>query len=126
MKSIGNHKFTYTFPKVSDELSFRLTAVDYYSQSYRLAVLFKPELQQMRMTLNYPAYTGKKSETMQGLSDVTVPVGTTIHWQLGTDHTDDVQVKAGNVQQSMNRDGNVFSTPLRFMYMPVPVSAKQH
>jgi len=115
MKSIGNHKFTYTFPKVSDALSFRLTAVDYYSQPYKLSVLFQPELEQMRMTLTYPAYTGKKSETMQGLSDVTVPVGTTIHWELGAAHTDEVQVKAGNVQQPMSRDGKRFSTAVRFM-----------
>lgn len=115
MKPAGNHKFTYTFPKVSDELSFRLTAADYYSQPYSLAVLFQPVLEHMRMTLSYPAYTGKKSETMQGLSDVVIPVGTTIRWELGAAYTDEVLLHAGSVQQPMARNGRQFSTSVRFM-----------
>ncbi|RQO31600.1 hypothetical protein DBR32_06500 [Taibaiella sp. KBW10] len=115
MQASGKNKFTYTFPKVTQDITFRLTAADYYSEAYQLKVFHKPEIQSMRMTLNYPAYTGKKSETLQGLSDVSVPVGTTLAWQLETKHTDEIQVIAGNVNQLLAQNGQRFSSAIRFM-----------
>lgn len=115
MQAIGNNRFSYTFPKVTQDMEFRLTAADYYSQAYHLGVFHNPELQSMRMTLNYPAYTGKKKETLQGLSDVSVPAGTTLEWSLDAAHTDEIQVVAGNVNQLLQRNGNTFNTAIRFM-----------
>lgn len=107
--------YVYTFDKVFKNTKFRLFAADYYTPEYELKVKLKPEMQGMQMTLQYPAYTGKANETLQGLSDLSVPVGTTISWQLKAAHTDAVQIQAGNVQQDFQKNGEKFSGAVKFM-----------
>lgn len=107
--------YTYTFEQVYKDTKFRLYAADYYTEPYVLRVKLKPELQQMQMTLNYPAYTGKTSEVLQGLSDISVPAGTTITWNLQAAHTDGIQVLAGTVNQAFTKSQDNFSASVKFM-----------
>lgn len=107
--------YTYTFEKVYKDTKFRLYAADYYTEPYVLRVKLKPELQQMQMTLNYPAYTGKANEVLQGLSDISVPAGTTITWNLRATHTDGIQVLAGTVSQAFTKTQDKFSASVKFM-----------
>lgn len=107
--------YTYTFEKVYKDTKFRLYAAGYYTEPYILKVKLKPELQQMQMTLNYPAYTGKANEVLQGLSDISVPAGTTITWNLQAAHTDGIQVSAGTVSQAFTKTQDKFSASVKFM-----------
>lgn len=107
--------YTYTFEQVYKDTKFRLYAADYYTEPYALRVKLKPELQQMQMTLNYPAYTGKTTEVLQGLSDISVPAGTTITWNLQAAHTDGIQVLAGTVNQAFTKNQDKFSASVKFM-----------
>lgn len=107
--------YTYTFDKVYKSTKFRLYAADYYTEIYTLRVKLKPELQQMQMTLTYPAYTGKTSEVLQGLSDISVPAGTTITWNLQAAHTDGIRIQTGSIDQAFAQNGNKFSSSVKFM-----------
>lgn len=107
--------YTYTFEKVYKNTRFRLYAAEYYTEPYTLRVKLKPELQQMQMTLNYPAYTGKPNEVLQGLSDISVPAGTTITWNLQAAHTDAIKVLAGSVDQSFVKSQDKFYASVKFI-----------
>lgn len=115
MEQEEKNTYSYTFDKVFKNTSFRLFAADHYTRTYELKIKLKPEMQGMQMTLQYPAYTGRTSEVLQGLSDVSIPAGTTISWQLKTAHTDQVRIIAGNVDQNFRKNGDQFSSSVRFL-----------
>ncbi|HTO15017.1 MAG TPA: hypothetical protein VLZ83_04565 [Edaphocola sp.] len=113
-KDEGN-SYALTLENIYKDTKFRLKGADYYSEQFSLHVQQRPELKGMIMHLQYPAYTGKKTETLQGLSDVSVPVGTTISWKLKAENTDAVSIHAGNVQQNLKLEKGNFTGAIRFL-----------
>ena len=79
-------RFSYTFSKVQRRIPFRLVSGRYRSQEYVLEVDYKPLIADMKTVLHYPAYTGKKTETVTNTLDLNVPQGTRIEWELRIDH----------------------------------------
>lgn len=115
MNSLGENRFSYTFNRVNKPLTFRLTAADFYSDAHTIRVIQKPELQSMKLTLIYPGYTGKKTETFQGLTDVSVPAGTVLQWDLKANYTDQIAINAGAAALNFSKAGDQFKAALRFM-----------
>lgn len=96
MQVLENHHFQYTFRNVTEDVSFRLFAAGYYSQPYTLKVVQKPVLKAFKIAIDYPAYIGKKNEVRSSLGDMTLPVGTTVHWAFVAEHTDEALIKFGD------------------------------
>ncbi len=96
MQPLENHSFQYTFKNVTDPINFRFYGAGYYSGPNTLKVVQRPVLKSFKVQVDYPAYTGKKNETRSSLSDMTVPVGTTVSWALVTDHTDAATIHFGS------------------------------
>ncbi len=115
MNPEGKNSYSFTLENIHKNITFRLKGADYFSESYTLQVKQLPELKDMEMQLFYPAYTGKKAETLQGLTDITIPVGTTIQWRLKAEHTDAVQIHAGNINQNLSIQKGKFTGALKFM-----------
>ncbi len=116
MEVLPNHKFKFTFKNVTANTDFRIFAADFYTKPYSLKVVQRPILKAFKIQINYPAYTGKKSESRTSLSDMVVPVGTSVTWSLTTDHTDDATIQFGNSGAAkMNGSDNKFSYGFRFL-----------
>lgn len=103
MQVLEAHHFQYTFRNVTEDVHFRLFAAGYYSQPYVLKVVQKPVLKAFKVEINYPTYIGRKNEVRNSLSDMTLPVGTSVHWAFIAEHTDKALVKFG--------DGSAISIP---------------
>lgn len=111
-----SNQFSYTFRNVTDVIEFKLYAGGFYSETYKLTVVQKPILSKFNIGLDYPAYTGRKDETIASLGDMTVPVGTTVSWSFVTEHTDKVFVRMGEGDAvDLKKDGNTWSAQFRFM-----------
>lgn len=116
MAANGKNEFTYTFRNVTKTTQFRLYAAGYYSQTYTLQVLQKPILKSFNITLDYPAYTGRQDERVTSLSDITVPAGTSVNWELNTEYTDNATLYLGKeVKLEVTKRKNVFSASHRFL-----------
>ncbi len=116
MQPLENHNFQYTFKNVTSEVHFRIFAADFYSTEYTLKVVQKPVLKSFKVQLNYPAYTGKKSEVRSSLSDMTVPVGTTVNWSFFTEHTDAATIHfGGGIATPLVNSAATYSYQYRFM-----------
>lgn len=116
MSVTGKNKFSYTFRNVTRPVEFRLHAAGFYSQPYTLQVVQKPILAAFNINLNYPAYTGRKSETITSLGDMTIPVGTTVQWSFVAEHTDKVAIRMGGGSDVvLKKDGNNWSSQYRFL-----------
>lgn len=79
--------FSYVFRNVQGEKSFRFFADGFTSKEYILKVLPNPIVLNFDAVLKYPAYTGKKNETVRNTGDLVVPAGTVIDWNFSTRST---------------------------------------
>ncbi len=79
--------FNYIFRNVQGEKTFRFFADGFTSKEYTLKVLPNPIVLKFDAELKYPAYTGKKNETVRNTGDLVVPAGTVINWNFSTRST---------------------------------------
>ncbi|MFI5135648.1 MAG: DUF4175 family protein, partial [Chitinophagales bacterium] len=89
-------EFSYTIVKPQKDVPFFFTANGFRSKDYDLKVLPKPIIVKFDAALDYPAYTGRKNETLQNIGDLNVPEGTKIGWQFFSENTSDVTVRFGD------------------------------
>lgn len=108
--------FTYTFRNTQDDIDFRLFADDFYSDNYKLNVLAKPNLRDFSVALEYPAYLGKKNETLSNAGDLTVPTGTRISWSFNTANVNTLQLAFPDVVMSaIAAEKNRFTVSRKFL-----------
>ncbi|MEQ8925132.1 MAG: DUF4175 family protein [Fulvivirga sp.] len=93
MASVGNGLFQYTFNKIQGSKTIQFEAAGYYSKSFRLDVLNRPDLRAFNIYLDYPNYLNKKSELLSNVGSVQVPEGTQLKWQLSTSFADSVTIQ---------------------------------
>jgi hypothetical protein len=85
--------FKYTFVEMRKDTKFNLTANGVISKNYDIDVLEKPQIADFDINLNYPSYTGRKNESITGIGDLVVPVGTNIDWLFKSINTNVLNVK---------------------------------
>jgi hypothetical protein len=89
-KKISANNFSYIFKGPQQSINFRIVAGNYRSEEYVLQIIPKPIIEEMRMIVDYPSYTGKKQEIISNTFDASVPYGTRITWDLVVRNVDDV------------------------------------
>lgn len=103
-------RFNYTFRNLQNTKKIRLTAGEFSSNTYIIDVKRRPTLLNFDVVLNYPAYIGRRSETISNSGDLTVPVGTTINWKFKTDNASSIQINLGkqniNIRPSTENEFN--------------------
>ena len=108
--------FEYSFRNVTADVNFRLLAAGFYSQPFKLAVVQKPLLKAFKVSFDYPAYTGKKDETLNSLGDMTVPAGTLVSLAFVTEHTDAATIRLGNgASTALPKQAGLFGAQYRFL-----------
>jgi hypothetical protein len=121
MDAVDKLNYSYTFRKVQKNQRFKFQAVGLYTNEYELVVLPKPIILNFDLELNYPAYTGKKSEVLSNTGDVAVPQGTNVLWKFYTRDTRFVTFKtAKNLQKIKVENSNTITTSARLME-PTPI-----
>ena len=106
MRPLGDGRFAHTFRGVADEVEFALASGDVTSREHTLGVIRTPNLLGFDVALDYPAYTGRRDETLDNLGDLTVPVGTRLKWTFEAEQTDAVELRFGdNPTDTASREG---------------------
>ena len=94
------NKFSFRFSNVQKDTPFRLFSSGVESQEYTLEVLKKPNIASFEVELDYPAYLGRKDETLDNIGDLTVPAGTNINWVFSALHTDELEIAFSDEEES--------------------------
>ena len=116
MQPAADHSFQYTFKNVTDAVNFRFYGAGFYSSTSTLKVVQRPVLKAFKVAINYPSYTGKKNEVRNSLSDMTLPVGTTVNWSFVTEHTDNATIHFGAAAPvALPDEASLFTYQYRFM-----------
>lgn len=93
MQSNGSESFSYTLNNVKKNTAFYFQAAGFRSEDFELKILERPQVEGLVLKIDYPPYTGLKNEVQQGFSNISVPEGTKLQWQLTTKNTDSAIVK---------------------------------
>ncbi|MBO6117214.1 MAG: hypothetical protein J6P44_01580 [Bacteroidales bacterium] len=98
MKKKDKTHFSHVITQIQKTTSVQFEAADVYSKIYQIIVNPKPILTDLNAEIVYPAYTGIKSETVNNVTDLTVPQGTKIVWHLRTKDCSNIQFSVANLQ----------------------------
>lgn len=93
LKRKAANEFTHEFTSLQQAVSFKLQASGFYSKQYTLDVLAKPTIASFDVHCIYPPYTGRQNETLRGIGDLSVPLGTKLSWLFKTTNTSLVTLK---------------------------------
>ena len=81
---------------VQQDIDFRILSDEFSTETYRLRVLPKPIILNFDTRLDYPAYTGKKDETLDNTGDLIIPEGTEIEWKFYTRDASGININFRN------------------------------
>lgn len=105
MDKISDNEFSYILNNIQSDTKFYFSANDFNSQEYAIQVFEKPIIVAYSTQLNYPVYTGKKSEIIKNTGDVLVPTGTKVTWLFETNNTDNLIVELNNKKVQLTSNG---------------------
>lgn len=115
-RSEKNDQFIYTFQNLQNSVNFTLEAAGFKSERNVLDVSARPNLKEYFVSLDYPAYTGKKDEIITNISNITVPEGTDATWNFGTAYTERLELlKEGKQIHSKTSDNQLFKYSEKIM-----------
>lgn len=102
------NSYSYMIRNVQKDTPFRIFSGKVYSGDKKLTVLAKPNLADFDVALDYPAYTGRKDETISNLGDLVIPEGTRLKWSFNTVNTEDVMMQFASKKEPVEaeRKGN--------------------
>src|SRR5690606_16815594 len=109
MENTGNGKHQYTFQQPIENTEFQLLAANVKSLPYELEVIPTPSLLSFEMTLNYPNYTGKTTDTIKSTGNATILEGTEIHWVFKAENTASVTMHLLDSTHILSRANHQFS-----------------
>ena len=124
-------RFSHHFKNLQEDKVIRLVGGEFTSQDYKISVRHRPTLLNFNALLQYPAYLGRKNETIDNAGDLTVPAGTRITWKLNAENTSRIEFGLNNKKVMLNpAQGGNFLHSIRAMkngsYSVRPVNADVH
>jgi hypothetical protein len=99
--------FQYKAQNLQENIDFKFYASGFYSKSYELVVLPKPQIAVGSIGINYPDYINKEDEKISGVSDVFIPEGSELTWNLKVQHCDGLLVKTLDSAYNVKPEGDV-------------------
>ncbi|RED94137.1 DUF4175 family protein [Marinoscillum furvescens] len=109
MKRQNDGTYTFSLPAVQQDINFQLEGAGFYSKPYQLRVYKRPEIRNMTLQLDYPAYTGLADESIANTGSVIVPEGTTIKWSITTSDTDEIVFATEDTAKAFQQDNADFT-----------------
>ncbi|MFM8913165.1 MAG: DUF4175 family protein, partial [Flammeovirgaceae bacterium] len=92
MENTGAGKFAYTFERIQQNATVRFEASGFYSKPFAITIVNRPEVNQISVSLQYPAYLQRKREQLTNAGNLEVPEGTQISWRIGTQFATRAQI----------------------------------
>ena len=84
MRTNALGSYIYQLKNIQKSESIYFEAGGYRSKTYPLTMLLKPRMMNSFATLIYPPYLDIPTKTVENMSELKVPQGTTISWEIKT------------------------------------------
>ena len=99
LEPTGNGAFEYTFERLQQPLAFQVEAAGFFSDSYVIELVSRPEVTQFNVELEYPRYIQRKNEKVANAGNLEIPEGTVIRWKLATANAEKANIKFSSDNQ---------------------------
>ncbi len=96
MKKKDKTHFLYTISQIPRTTILQFEAVGVKSKIYTVKVNPKPVLTDLKAEIVYPKYTRLKNETLNNVTDISVPEGTQINWIIRSKDTKEILFKSND------------------------------
>ncbi len=103
----------YTLKSVTKDTEFKLTSVDFESETYKVKVLRNPKVLGLVSRLNYPAHTGLKNDVFVNTYSYTIPYGTEINLKINTQDVDSIHILNVENYKKISRSLNQYEITFR-------------
>jgi len=91
-----NDSWDFVFEKVTGTQTFRLYAAGFYSATYKLEVISRPEITGIQTRLIFPSYLKRKSESLTNSGNLEIPEGTNVQWSVSAMHSEKATIVFSN------------------------------
>jgi hypothetical protein len=105
----GKNLFSFDFPPIDSDLEFDLFSGTTYSPKYLLRLIKTPSIVSSKIKLQYPKYVKRPNQIVENFTNITVPEGTKITWDLFTKSTTAVSFFENNHEYSFLKKTDDFS-----------------
>ena len=105
----GKNLFSFDFPPIDSDLKFDLFSGTTYSPKYLLRLIKTPSIVSSKIKLQYPKYVKRPNQIVENFTNITVPEGTKITWDLFTKSTTAVSFFENNHEYSFLKKTDDFS-----------------
>lgn len=108
MEKAGLADFSYLFTRVQENFTFQFEAAGYYSPTFRVEAVERPQLNGIMLDLSFPSYLGRRDESLQNAGNLEIPEGTQVKWKFSTISTTEavLQFKSDNDPISLKSNGS--------------------
>jgi len=112
----GKLNFKYIFRNIQKDTKFNLMADGFTSEEYNVKAVPNPVIISFGIALDYPAYLGKKNETLKNTGDLLIPEGTRVKWNFGTQNTSTLKIRFADTAYALTTtDENKYDFQRRLM-----------
>ena len=107
MKASPSGEFEFTLYALREPLSYYVVSQGAKSAEHHIFVADVPRIEKMRLTYNYPSWTGLQKEVDENIRDIAAVAGTKIDVEVQTTAPlDSPTLKVNDKASDLNRDGN--------------------
>ena len=92
MEALKDEEFTYTFEKLQQDFSFQIEAAGFYSSPFKIKIVNRPELLDLKVLVQFPRYIGRQAQELINTGNLEIPEGTRIKWKLNTSNTQQASI----------------------------------
>lgn len=96
MEQLKPGEFAYTFERIQAPMTFQFEASGFFSSTYTIELVNRPELTGLKIDLSYPRYLARKPEQLTNTGNLEIPEGTKVTWTIGGAHAESASMSFGS------------------------------
>ncbi|RZK25312.1 MAG: hypothetical protein EOO43_05845, partial [Flavobacterium sp.] len=109
LEKLSNINFRYAFKNIQKSKQIQFSAGGFNSQTHTLVVNARPSILSVSAKLTYPPYLKKEPEKVQNASDLLVPEGTVLTWNIVAENSSSVTFSVGKEKHELSSTQKEFS-----------------
>ncbi|MBX2899112.1 MAG: hypothetical protein KF775_05665 [Cyclobacteriaceae bacterium] len=111
MQTVTTGQFSYVFDNIQQPVDFVLEAAGYYSSQYHLTIINRPEINNLKVAIEYPAYLGLKKQELNNAGNLEIPEGTKVTWFIAAAYANEATIYFEGKEPSamLRADDNLFT-----------------
>ncbi len=102
---LNKKSYSFVFANIKNDTPFKIITDEDEYDSYSLKTVSKPSIKSVSVVVKYPAYLNMKDEVMSNPSDMTLPEGTQLTWNIIADNSDQLKIYRQDTNYTLKGSG---------------------